>query len=252
MKWGGSVSKTFIINTAAFKTPDCQSLNQLSKISEAKQLGYSAIEIRNELLTGDNQELIAIATKAKELNIEVYFSVGDVLFSNNELNPKLSRYIEQMHLLDSRNLKINLGIFDSTNQNNLVEQLSQIIDNSYSIYIENNQTPIESDLQQTIEFFRIIPKTFNISYCFDIANWEWLNTNVYNAAKELAPVTRYVHLKNISDKNGKKEVTSLSQGILDWQRLIQILNMTDKFGFEYYAEPDILKSDLALVKHSLL
>ncbi|MCT6857538.1 MAG: hypothetical protein M3Z69_06110, partial [Bombilactobacillus mellis] len=63
--------------------------------------------------------------------------------------------------------------------------------------------------------------------------------------------TDYLHLKNFVYDNNKKKVTSLEKGILDWRRIIKIFTQANQFGFEYYAEPTILQSDLELVQQSL-
>ena len=239
----------FIVNTAAFKKESSSKLDQAAQIHQAKELGFAAIEIRNELLDGSLEELERISQQAQAEQLEVYFSVGDVLFKDQHLNPAFEQYLEQMRNLGAQYLKMNLGNFSHSNAS-AGAQLNDYLDGSFHLYLENNQTPNESDLQKTIAFFQQNTCS-DISYCFDIANWEWLQADVYEAAKQLAPVTDYLHLKNFVYDNSKKKVTSLEKGILDWRRIIKIFTQVNQFGFEYYAEPTILQSDLELVQQSL-
>lgn len=239
----------FIINTAGFKKPDDSTLDQKAVISKACELGFSAIEIRNELLNGTEKELINIASEAKRIGIQVYYSVGAVLFRDNALNSDLKRYLTQMRMLGSNHLKMNLGQFKK-NQNHLIDELNSYLDGTFELSIENNQTSIESNLSETIDFFKQI-KNSNVYYCFDLANWEWLDSSVDEATKALESMTKYLHLKNVTEVNGKKVVTTLEKGNLDWQKLVKTFKQVDQYGFEYYADENTLKSELELLKNCL-
>lgn len=158
----------FIVNTAAFQNKKT-AVEQVKYVKVAQNLGFEAIEIRSELLNGSKQELQDIAQIAKTNKYKVYYSVGDILFNKQQLNSKLSVYLEQMHELGATHLKMNLGEFNPTNDG-WYQELKGILDGSFKLYIEDNQTPIESDLYQTKAFLEQ-GSSLGIRYCFDIANW---------------------------------------------------------------------------------
>ncbi|CAM3163595.1 Sugar phosphate isomerase/epimerase [Lactobacillus bombicola] len=235
----------FIVNTAAFQNKKT-AVEQVKYVKVAQNLGFEAIEIRSELLNGSKQELQDIAQIAKTNKYKVYYSVGDVLFNKQQLNSKLSVYLEQMHELGATHLKMNLGEFNPTNDG-WYQELKGILDGSFKLYIEDNQTPIESDLYQTKAFLEQ-GSSLGIKYCFDIANWSWLAADVYTAAKALADFTEYIHLKNIRTIGNQKVVTSLTTGELNWREILAMLPQANYFGFEYAAKSEQLESDLQLVK----
>ncbi|MCP0887480.1 hypothetical protein LB941_09035 [Ligilactobacillus sp. WILCCON 0076] len=239
----------FILNTIAFK--DCldSGTSQAELVESVASLGFDAIEIRNEFLSGDPSELSKIAFNAQKAHLNVYYSINDTLFSSGKLNQNLPRYIEELKLLGSKHLKINIGSLPSSSKFNLKNELAPYI-NDIEINVENNQSYADSNLNTTTTFLKLVEneKIQNVNYCFDIANWKWLDTSVYDAITSLKDVTNYLHLKNVTDD---LQVTSLEQGNLDWRKILTKFNTEKitKVALEYANDQEHLASDLQLLQN---
>lgn len=241
---------TYVLNTIAFKDQLEAGRSQAELVKQVKKLGFDAIEIRNEFLTGDEQELIAIAKQATDLNLETYYSVNDNLVEGTALNHFFEQYLHEMRLLNATHLKMNIGKIDNLNFSVFVKRLSMFLDGSFELDLENNQTLADSSLQSTKAFFNLISQSElkQIHYCFDIANWYWLDVSPEVAADALAPLTTYLHLKNAKDIDGGLTVVSLEEGKLDWRKLVAQFDEIDSFGLEYAGDTTTVATDLQRLK----
>lgn len=240
----------FILNTIAFKDLLDTGINQAELVTRVKDMGFNAIEIRNEYLTGELDELHQIAENAMAANLDVYYSINDILVVGSEINPKIDRYYQEMKALNSRHLKMNIGDLSALKFDLFVKRLTDLMDGSFELTLENNQTLSDSSLDTTRAFFQIISNTSlkDIHYCFDIANWKWLDAEPVEAAKALAPVTTYLHLKNMKKIDGRLEVTSLEEGEIDWLELLGEFTGINSMGLEYFGDPATIKQDLQRLK----
>ena len=240
---------TYILNTIAFK-PQLATKGQKEMIDLAKMLGFDAVEIRNEFLQGETTELAQIADQAKNAKLALYYSVNDTLFVAGKLNPKFPRYLNEMRTLKAKHIKLNLGAFGNLTAVELAELLAPFLDGSFELRLENDQTKANSDLAKTTEFFALITKVqlAHISYCFDIANWSWLDVSVKKAISELNLVTQYLHLKNFKRTANGLVVTGLEAGELDWRALVAQFEAVSELGFEYESDLATLANELNLVK----
>ena len=244
---------TFILNTIAFKEQLDRGSSQSKLVVPTAELGFDAIEIRQEYLQDDQQELKAIADLAAKNGLAVYLSINDNIIVDGEINPQLPKYLRMMNDLGSNHLKMNIGPLTGVNSSSLVAELKQQLPSSCSLTVENNQTLADSKLSVTRDFFKMLAGSGidNLHYCFDIANWSWLDATADEAAADLAPVTTYLHLKNVDQQDDQLTVTSLEEGQLYWRKLIDRFDNVSEYGFEYASDAATLKNDLSLVKEYL-
>lgn len=240
----------YVLNTIAFKDFLEKGGTQAELIDQTADAGFDAIEIRDEYLEGNDSELEDIKFAAQRKNIDVFYSVNDVIMDGNRVNEsKLQGYIKKCRLLGASRLKMNMGIYSGKflNMSAVIKMLGGI-----QMFIENNQTVSESNLADTCSFMKTLRKeTKQISYCFDVANWIWLHENVDKAAENLKFATNYLHLKNVIETNGEYVVTSLNNGLLNCKRLIRKFSDIAYVGFEYPASLEVLERELAIVKEWL-
>lgn len=240
----------YILNTIGFKDQLDQGVSQKDFVSSVKEMGFDAIEVRNEFLSGDEAELVAIKEAADKNQLDVFYSVNDVLVTGNALNPKLDKYIEEMQVLGSDRLKMNIGSLSAIDDETLKDGLSKALDGSFELKVENNQTIEDSGLELTKSFLKKMRdfKFADVSYCFDIANWAWLDASSEEAADVLADDTTYLHMKNFKGYEGQLSVTSLEAGELDWRQLIQKFDRVSEVGLEYAGDDSTIEQDLELLK----
>ncbi|MCH3922089.1 sugar phosphate isomerase/epimerase family protein [Limosilactobacillus sp.] len=244
---------TFILNTIAFKKELDNGVSQSNFVSATHELGFDAIEIRQEYLHGNEEELTEINKLANQNGLQVYLSVNDDLLVNDSFNPKFADYLHMLKSLGSNHLKMNIGPLDKANTELIKSKLIDLLPSNCVLTLENNQTLEDSNFENTVKFFQLLNTTDveNIHYCFDIANWSWLDASAEKAAKALSPVTTYLHLKNVNNENGHLTVTSLDEGKLDWCQLIGLFSNVQEFGLEYSADLKTLSKDLGTLKQFL-
>lgn len=237
----------YILNTIAFADDLKKGVSQKDLIGRVKKIGFDDVEIRNEFL--QDGELKQIREQALKYDISIYYSVNDVLIKNGKLNQRTFQYIKEMRDLGSSHLKMNVGDVEKFSGDFDASFLA-LLDSSFELNVENNQTVAESKLENIINFFEIINKNkVNIGFCFDTANWFWTGDDPITAANQLKNVTKYVHLKNVSS-NGQNEVVTLDKGRIDWKKIVSLFN-ANEYGFEYSATDSELRTDLTSVKSYL-
>lgn len=242
----------YVLNTIAFKKQLRSKMSQANLIEAARDLGFSSTEIRSEFLSDNSDELKQIAHFSVSFSEPINYSVNDTLIKDNHFNPKFDEYVKQMKTMGAQELKMNIGQLKGIDEQAFVNELAQKMTGDFKLVVENNQTMADSNLQNTQHFFEMLgtdPHFSDVSYCFDIANWSWLDATAEEAAKALSSVTTYLHLKNVVEAT--KEVVSLDKGDLDWRKLVQQFPQVNEIGFEYAAEPNVLKADLHNVKQIL-
>lgn len=245
--------KNYLLNTIAFNDYLQQGISQVQLVEKTAQLGFDTIEIRNEFLQNPQSELSMIAQKAQILGLKTSYSVNDVLITSEGINPKLMGYIAEMKLLKAKKLKLNIGAFQSFDFKNWLSALVKLLDGSFELVVENNQTFSESNLALTCEFFEIIKQAqVNITYCFDIANWYWLEVTPSQAAKKLTKQTTYLHLKNVVNTKSGPTTVSLfdTKGEIDVLDLLKQFPNVNDYGLEYFASMTTLQEDLKKLKEN--
>lgn len=240
----------YILNTIGFKDQLDQGVSQKDLVPSVKEMGFDVIEVRNEFLTGDESELVDICKAANESGLDVFYSVNDVLINDDGLNPLLDKYVNEMQILGSDHLKMNIGRLSQVDDQALNDRLFNLLDGSFQLKVENNQTIQDSGLELTKKFLDKMAsfQLSDVSYCFDIANWAWLDASPADAADVLAPYTTYLHMKNYQNSQEQLSVTSLEEGELNWRQLIQKFDDISEVGLEYAGDVSTIKQDLKLLK----
>jgi len=242
-----SADNVFILNTIAFGHQLRSGTAQAELLADVHQLGFQAVEIRNEFLSGNDSELVQIRDEAKHQQLEVYYSVNAPLFVQREINPRFGQYIAEMHQLGASHLKLNFGEYPK-DEMLILSDLGKYLDGSFEFNVENNQTPSESKLKDIVNFFTAIDHSnVDVGFCFDTANWYWTGNTPEEAAKLLSKSTRYLHLKNKMGEAGSLQVTPLVQGDIDWEKLIGFFSNIHEFALEY----DGTKAEIQQGLHAL-
>jgi len=242
----------FILNTIAFAEQLQSGVSQLEVIPAVTRMGFQAVEIRNEFLAGNVEELHQIRDEAQKNKLNVYYSVNDSLFINQGINRKLTQYIAEMHELGADHLKLNFGQVSEFNDE-LVSKLSEYLDGSFELNVENNQTASESKLIDIAKFFKVVQNLkIDIGFCFDSANWYWTGSTPEEAAVQLASVTRYLHLKNKRGSDEKLSVTPLIEGDIDWKKLVKSFPDVREVALEYAGTQDEVQQGLQAIKKEYL
>lgn len=208
-----------LINTIVFQNEIRQGKTQLEACQLLKGLDITGIEVRGELFQSHthDQELEEISQLANQMHWQLYYSIPDYLFIENQVNPKLAFYLEISDRFKLDSLKISLGAVDKITDE-LAGELRELLSGfTGRLTVENE--PNENGHYQHVGAileqlkFREIP----LGYTFDSGNWYWVNESPTAAFEALKDYTTVLHLKNI---RGRKNVL-LNDGDTDWKQLLR-------------------------------
>ncbi|WP_282155476.1 sugar phosphate isomerase/epimerase family protein [Cytobacillus gottheilii] len=231
------MSRRIVLNTLAYKQIFSQdpALTQLDILQEIKAAGYQDVEIRREYVKAGEEEIKRIAVTAEEQNLNLYYSVPDELFKDSELNPVLEMYFKEAAILNSSQVKLNLGKLHTL----LPEQAQKLLQvtNTYPairLLIENDQNQEKSNSLR-LKTFMEQAKEFNVpvGLTFDIGNFHVIQEDVFESVNNLLPYVEYVHIKNAKKTETGYESTDIASGDVNIEKVLKLFPPTILCGIEY-------------------
>lgn len=222
---------------------------QSELIQKALELGFSAIEIRREYFFNIHEEIEEIKTLRMKNNFELYYSIPDKIFVDGKVNQAFKNYISESKDLGVSKIKCNIGDFQNF-KGNMKEELSFILDNSFEVNVENDQSKENGTIAPIQKFFvKVSNEGLDIGFVYDIGNWLFVSESPETAKEQLKTYTRYIHLKDI-EKTSNLELTvvGIDKGQLDWRKLLRDLLSDYPLAIEYPMENnEDIHSDLETI-----
>ncbi|MBD9443165.1 sugar phosphate isomerase/epimerase family protein [Pseudomonas sp. PDM04] len=222
--------------------------------------GADRIEWREELLTREDPEQLASATRAQGLQ-SIYSSPMELwLAGQSKPNPELITALQRAQAFGSQWLKVSLGYFTD---NNDLQALAQVLRESpVQLLVENDQTLHGGRIEPFQRFFAAVEQhALPISMTFDIGNWHWQDQSASSAARLLGRYVGYVHCKAVSRRADGKLV-AIPPAVSDlhlWEQLLRHMAQGVMRAAEYPLQGDDLLlltrahvSDLARLGHTRL
>ncbi|CAI8789993.1 AP_endonuc_2 domain-containing protein [Pseudomonas sp. IT-P12] len=222
--------------------------------------GADRIEWREELLTREDPEQLASATRAQGLQ-SIYSSPMELwLAGQSKPNPELMTALQRAQAFGSQWLKVSLGYFTD---NNDLQALAQVLrDSPVQLLVENDQTLHGGRIEPFQRFFAAVEQhALPISMTFDIGNWHWQDQSASSAARLLGRYVGYVHCKAVSRRADGKLV-AIPPAVSDlhlWEQLLRHMAQGVMRAAEYPLQgEDLLQltrahvSDLARLGHTRL
>lgn len=231
-----------VINTLVFLDQQKDGVLQCEMLEIINQLGVKKAEVRREFIKDFDIELIDIKKKASDLNIELFYSVPDLLYKNGELQyESIETYFKEAFTMGCSNVKMNIGDYNVVTQND-VNRMNKLCDQySINLKVENDQSK-ENGIVLKIKTFVEMYKQLggNISITFDTGNWVWQNEDPIENAKQLKEHVTYIHLKDVLGKENPKTVL-LNEGDIQWKSILNILPKDVPLALEYPCGKDAAK-----------
>lgn len=227
-------NEQFVLNTLVYANQiKANEMTQLDVLKKAKEFGFSKVEVRRELFTDFSKEAEEIKKEAEKLNLEIFYSIPEGLFVNNEFNPDFETYLKEIKLLGATHGKWNLGIF-ADYKGNLFAELDKFDTEGIELNVENDQSETGGLLPSVKTFGERFLGTDKIGLVYDIGNWAIKGYDPVDAAETLKEWVRYIHLKDVSE--GK--VVPLATGSLDVSKVLEVLPTGTPIAFEFRVEED--------------
>lgn len=216
--------KVLAANTLVFLEQLKQGVLQEEFLEPLHKLGFPIVEIRREFIKDFDKELKAIAEKAEQYQIEIYYSVPELLYNKGKLlYEELEMYFTEAKAMNAKSVKLCIGDFAEVNRED-VNKVNQLCEN-YNILltIENDQTPDNGRVDKILKFLKA-GKDFGskIYATFDVGNWIYQQEDPLTNAKLLKQYVVYIHLKDV--KGGvSPQVVLLDEGDIDWRTVMKEL-----------------------------
>ncbi len=118
-------------------------------------------------------------------------------------------------------VKMNIGNFTGLTDE-IISGLTNVINSGIQLNIENDQTTQNGSSKNIINFLVVAQENkLDIKFVFDLGNWRFVDENEQSVAAKINQYVRYIHVKNVSQENGKTSVVALDKGIIDWQKNVE-------------------------------
>ncbi|TYC49082.1 sugar phosphate isomerase [Weissella muntiaci] len=236
--------RQLIINTLVFENDVVAGAKQQDLLAKISKLGIKAVEARREFFKDFSVELENLAEAARELEMQVYLSIPDVLFDENgALNPKFNQYVAEAERIDAVAMKMNIGSFEKATDAEFAA-LKLAMSKRVQLNVENDQSKLNGTMAPIKKFLSLTKtKGLAINFVFDVANWRFVDEDELAAAKLLSEATTVIHLKNAVLTESGHMVVPFDQGNIDWKTVLRSFSNELPVALEYPVE-----SDQALLK----
>ncbi|WP_416353415.1 sugar phosphate isomerase/epimerase family protein [Agrilactobacillus fermenti] len=233
-------SKQLAANLLLFDAEVKKGVKQAELLARAKDLGFSMVEVRREYFQDITAEIPEVKAQATALDLKLFYSVPDELFVAGKVNPKLTGYFEEGQQLGIEKIKFNIGDF-ANYQGELQRDFAPFLNQGIEVNIENDQTQTSGTLTPILTFLKAaVAADVDIRYVYDLGNWPFVGEDFLAGAKALAVYTRYIHVKDVTEKEGQPFVQPLDEGHIDWRQALAVLPKDVPVALEYPTDNDAL------------
>lgn len=191
-----------VVPLNAFGRDEVLENGQLSYIGHIAKAGAYGVEIRRELLSGNEkiQQLTQIQQEIARFGLFTVYSAPIELWKeDHQLNKQmLITVFEEALALRANWLKVSLGHFHKNHSN--LDDLNHFLNhqNGIQMLVENDQTPYGGNVQSLKAFFEsALALNVPVKMTFDAGNWYYTNQSVEDAVRQLSPYVHYLHLKQV-------------------------------------------------------
>ncbi len=235
-----------VINTLVFLNQLKEGVPQCEMLDVIHQLGVNKAEVRREYIKNFDLELIDIKKKASDLDMELFYSVPELLYKNGVLQYKNAEtYFKEAFTMGCSNVKMIIGGFTSITAEDVV-RVNKLCDQyQINLTVENDQTEENGKVLKIKTFVEMFKQLGGeITVTFDIGNWVWQNQDPMECAKQLKEHVTYIHLKDVLGKENPVAAL-LNEGDVAWKSILEILPKDIPIALEYpcgaYAAKQLVK-----------
>lgn len=231
-----------VINTLVFLNQLKDGVPQCEMLDVINRLGIKKAEVRREYIKNFDLELNNIKKKASDLDIELFYSVPDLLYKNGELqHENIEAYFKEAFAMGCPNVKMNIGNYNTVTLEDITRMNKLCSQYHIKLTVENDQSEENgraAKIKAFVEMFKQLGG--DISVTFDVGNWIWQNQDPIENAKQLKEYVTYIHLKDVLAKE-KPETALLNEGNIDWKSVLDILPQDVPLALEYPCGADAAK-----------
>ncbi|WP_059173245.1 sugar phosphate isomerase/epimerase [Bacillus sp. FJAT-27445] len=232
-----------VINTLVYLEDLKAGVPQSEMLDWVQELGLKNIEVRREFIK-DHKELQDIKNKSEQYGINVFYSIPDVLYENQQLKEEtLEMYYKEAYDMNCHSIKLTIGDYGQVSEADLKAITRLTEQYNVKLTVENDQTESNGRSQKIIDFLTEVKQLGGpITFTFDIGNWLFQGEDPVENAKLLQPFVTYIHIKDIDQE---KNTRLLNDGLVDWKKILEILPKDLPAAIEYpISTKDVLVSEI--------
>ena len=244
-----------LISLTSFGNAEVRRHGQLYFARLSHAAGVNGFEVREELLNDAAQELPALATFAREHQLDVVYSCPQPLFAmDGQLDTAvLQHVIRASQSLGASWLKMSIGGFARQSVAHSAAgfaQLQQALAAAHiTLLIENDQTVAAGTVQPLQRFFAASDAAgLQLPMTFDMGNWHYQGECALQAAQVFSSRVGYVHAKGVQRLPAKWIAVPLAESAAAWRAILRALPGDVPRAIEYPLIGDDL---LAVTRHEL-
>ena len=247
--------QTVLISLSSFGAAEVRRHGQLWFTRLAHGAGADGVEVRGELLLGDDEELGRIGSYARDAGMQCVYSSPDGLWTVDGMldQAALQRALDAAQRLGAPRLKMSIGGFGETSTPLLAALREQLEASEVELVIENDQTPAAGTLGALQRFFGAARSHgLDLRMTFDMGNWHWLGECPLQASQALGAHVGYVHCKGVQRQPQRWVAVPIAESQAPWRSVLRALPRPLPWAIEYpLAGEDLLevtRSQLALLR----
>ncbi|PWG00171.1 sugar phosphate isomerase/epimerase family protein [Levilactobacillus bambusae] len=225
-----------VLNTLVYAEQHRAGVSQADMLSDVNDAEIKTAEVRREFFSDFESDLDQTAKAAQQFGITLYYSVPESLFLNGgQVNPDLMTYFDEGKRLGIKKIKFNTGDF-AHYQGNLATDFAPFLETGIEINVENDQTQLSGTFEHLVPFLTAAKEAnVDIKNVYDLGNWRFVSEDELEAAKQVAPFVRYIHVKDDYENDSGMAVVPLGDGIIDWKAALNLLPTDVPVALEYPA-----------------
>ncbi|MFA9397003.1 MAG: sugar phosphate isomerase/epimerase family protein [Clostridiaceae bacterium] len=223
-----------VLNTLVFLNDHKKGIKQTKMMEICKELGINTVEIRREFFDNIDFDTKEVGSKAKELSLKILYSVSQYMYINKELQKDdMEKYFKEAKVIGSSQVKVVIGDYNSVNEEEVFYMNNLCKKYNMKLLVENDQSIENGKADKILAFVKEYKNLEGkIGVTFDVGNYIWQKENPLENAKKLAPYVEYIHLKDVNSMDNPSTVY-LSEGIIDWKKIIEVLPKNLLTALEY-------------------
>lgn len=218
------------VTTSAFGVDQVMERGQLYYVPIVADAGGNGIEIRRELFANEPFTLKELNDVIHKHQLTAVYSAPDQIWKEDgNLNSEgIKAIIQEGVLIGTSIIKMPLGNYmpgysDLQLLKHIIEAYN-LHDSSIQFTVENDQTFCGGRIEKLREFFtRCKENDVPVKMTFDIGNWTWTDTNMFEAAEQMKPYVVYIHCKHVVQKSGINHTLPLPSAMnAAWRELLSV------------------------------
>lgn len=226
-------TENIVVNTLVFDEKIRDGIKQHQFLEEINLLGVQKVEVRRDYIK-DEIEFDSIRNTAKEFDIEIFYSIPELLFTDNMLEKeKMRTFFLEADRMGATKIKMTGGFAKDIKQEDINFINSLIKDYHIKAFtIENNQVASYSTGENLYQLTKQLRnKGAEISITFDIGNFIYVHEDPIENAKKLKEMVSIIHLKDV--KYNTLKLTLLGQGDIPLKDVLDHLPQNIEVVIEY-------------------